>query len=106
LDEPTSALDIGHQQQVLELIDRMRNEHRLTVLAAFHDLTLAAQYCDKLILLAGGTVVAEGEPRLVLDEETIATHYGARVRVLDNGMGLAVVPVRRVASGGEESTDA
>jgi len=95
LDEPTSALDIGHQQQVLDLIDRMRADHRLTVLAAFHDLTLAAQYCDRLVLLAGGRVVADGEPREVLHEDTISRYYGARVRVLDNGMGLAVVPIRR-----------
>ncbi len=105
LDEPTSALDIGHQQQVLDLIDRMRADHQLTVLAAFHDLTLAAQYCDRLVLLADGEVVADGDPRDVLREDVISRYYGARVRVLDNGMGLAVVPIRQVASGPEEGTD-
>ncbi|MEI6401986.1 MAG: ABC transporter ATP-binding protein, partial [Actinomycetota bacterium] len=51
LDEPTSALDIGHQQQALELVDRLRHEHGLTVVSAMHDLTLAGLYADRLALL-------------------------------------------------------
>ena len=54
LDEPTSALDIGHQQQALELVDRLRREHGLTVVSAMHDLTLAGLYADRLSLLAPG----------------------------------------------------
>ena len=91
LDEPTSALDAGRQQEALELIDALRLEAGLTVLAAMHDLTLAGQYASRLILLSGGRVVARGAPAEVLTEPLIAEHYGARVRVLD---GLAVVPVR------------
>ena len=51
LDEPTSALDIGHQQQALELVDKLRREHGLTVVSAMHDLTLAGLYSDRLALL-------------------------------------------------------
>ena len=54
LDEPTSALDIGHQQQALELVDRLRREHGLTVVSAMHDLTLAGLYSDRLALLHEG----------------------------------------------------
>ena len=56
LDEPTSALDIGHQQQALELVDRLRREHGLTVVSAMHDLTLAGLYSDRLALLHEGAV--------------------------------------------------
>ena len=91
LDEPTSALDAGRQQQVLELVDELRVEHGLTVLSAMHDLTLAGQYAQRVVLLARGRVAAEGEPADVLTVETIAEHYGAVVRILDG----AVVPVRR-----------
>ena len=56
LDEPTSALDIGHQQQALELVARLRREHGLTVISAMHDLTLAGLYSDRLALLARGHV--------------------------------------------------
>ena len=60
LDEPTSALDIGHQQQALELVDRLRREHGLTVISAMHDLTLAGLYADRLALLHEGHVVVTG----------------------------------------------
>ena len=62
LDEPTSALDIGHQQQVLDLVDSMRRASELTVIAAMHDLTSAAQYGQRLILLDRGRIVADGPP--------------------------------------------
>jgi len=94
LDEPTSALDAGRQQEALELIDELRLDAGLTVLGAMHDLTLAGQYAQRLILLSGGRVVAHGAPPEVLTEALISEHYGARVRVLD---GLAVVPVRDAA---------
>ena len=56
LDEPTSALDIGHQQQALELVARLRRDHGLTVVSAMHDLTLAGLYSDRLALLHEGHV--------------------------------------------------
>ena len=66
LDEPTAALDIGHQQQALELLDTLRAESALTLVAAMHDLTLAAQYADRMILLDDGQVAADGTPAEVL----------------------------------------
>ena len=95
LDEPTSALDIGHQQQALELVDRLRRDHGLTVLSAMHDLTLASQFADRLLLLQRGIVVARGAAPEVLTESNIATHYGAVVRVLRDDDGrVVVVPMR------------
>jgi cobalamin transport system ATP-binding protein len=97
LDEPTNALDVGRGQQALELVDALRREGGLTVLAAMHDLTLAGQYADRLLLLDGGRVVATGGVRDVLTDELIARHYGASVRVLhDEEGGLVVLPVRRL----------
>ena len=95
LDEPTSALDVGHQQQVLELIDDLRSEHGLTVLSALHDLTLAGQYADRLVMMREGVVVSDGAAKSVLTEESIMMNYDARVRVLDMGTtGLIVTPLR------------
>ncbi|HEX6869606.1 MAG TPA: ABC transporter ATP-binding protein [Micromonosporaceae bacterium] len=94
LDEPTSALDIGHQQDVLDLVDELRADQGLTVLATMHDLSLAGEYADRLVLLAQGQVVAAGVPREVLTEELLAKHYGARVRVVDGEHGPLIVPVR------------
>jgi iron complex transport system ATP-binding protein len=94
LDEPTSTLDIGRQQQVLELVDGLRREGGLTVLSAMHDLTLAGQYADRLVLLDRGRVVASGHARDVLTRELIEEVYGAAVTVIENGV-LIVAPTRR-----------
>jgi len=95
LDEPTTALDVGRQQDVLELVDRLRRERDLTVVSAMHDLTIAAQFPDRLVMLAGGEVVASGDPAEVLDPTLIRKYYGAEVRVIDDGAGgIVIVPVR------------
>jgi iron complex transport system ATP-binding protein len=105
LDEPTTGLDVGHQQQVLELVDTLRDDLDLTVISAMHDLTLAGQFADQLVLLDGGRVAAAGPAGTVLTERLIGQHYHASVRVLeDPGGGIVVVPVRpgrREAEGSE-----
>lgn len=96
LDEPTAALDIGHGQKVLELVDELRSERDLTVISSMHDLTLAGQFADRLALLAGGRLLATGGVREVLSERVLARHYGAELRVLEDGSGgVAVLPRRR-----------
>jgi iron complex transport system ATP-binding protein len=96
LDEPTNALDVGRGQQALELVDALRRDAGLTVLAAMHDLTLAGQYADRLLLLDRGRIVAAGAVPEVLTPELISRHYGASVRVLRDDEGRpVVVPVRR-----------
>ncbi len=94
LDEPTTALDVGHQQQVLELIDRLRHEQGLTVLSTMHDLTLAGQYADRLVLLDAGRVVAAGTATEVLTEDNLRRYYGAHVRIVTDGDRPIVVPAR------------
>jgi len=95
LDEPTSALDIGHQQQALELVARLRAEHGLTVISAMHDLTLAGMYAERLALLHEGAVVADGAADEVLHAETLAEFYGVRVTVHRDPDGTVVVIPRR-----------
>jgi iron complex transport system ATP-binding protein len=100
LDEPTAALDIGHQQQALELLDALRAESGLTLVAAMHDLTLAAQYADRMLLLDQGRLAADGAPDDVLTEAAIAAHYGASIDVVRVGDRVAVVPRRDVRAPG------
>jgi iron complex transport system ATP-binding protein len=95
LDEPTSALDLGRRVDALELVDELRRERDLTVLSAMHDLTLAAQFADRLVLLSDGRVIASGPPADVLDEKVLSACFGGRVRVLTDDDGqLLVVPQR------------
>jgi iron complex transport system ATP-binding protein len=96
LDEPTTALDIGRQQQALELVAELREHDGLTVLSAMHELTLAMQYADRLILLSEGHVIADGPSNEIATEALISEHYRARVRVVGDGTSpIAVIPVRR-----------
>ncbi|MFI6415642.1 ABC transporter ATP-binding protein [Streptomyces sp. NPDC050585] len=77
LDEPTNHLDIQHQHDLLSLV----RELEVTSVVALHDLNLAAMYCDHLVVLRRGRVVAAGTPLDVLSEELIADVYGVRVTV-------------------------
>jgi iron complex transport system ATP-binding protein len=94
LDEPTSALDVGHQQEVMEAIDGLRRTDGIAVISAMHDLTVAAQFAGTIVLLSKGRVVASGRATDVLTEPLIKDLYGATVRVVPDGPGLFVVPVR------------
>lgn len=79
LDEPTAHLDIKHQTRMLDLVRRLCREQGLACVAALHDLNLAAQYCDRLVMLGGGKVRAHGGVEEVLTGENIRDVYGAEV---------------------------
>lgn len=81
LDEPTAHLDINHQVEILGLVRNLNREQGVTVVAAMHDLNLAALYFDRLVLLNNGHVVADGSPAEVLTEVTIREVFGAWVQV-------------------------
>ncbi|GAA0520690.1 ABC transporter ATP-binding protein [Saccharopolyspora thermophila] len=95
LDEPTTGLDVGHAQALLDLVDELRREMGTTVVMTLHDLTLAAQYAERLLLLDAGRVAAEGSPADVLTPAVLAERYTARVTVLHAPDGSPVIaPVR------------
>jgi iron complex transport system ATP-binding protein len=93
LDEPTAHLDIRHQIEVLELLRRLNRERGLAVLAALHDLNLAARYFPRLVLFAG-RVIADGPPAQVLNEPTLSRIYQTPVQVgiLRGEEHLSVLP--------------
>jgi iron complex transport system ATP-binding protein len=95
LDEPTSALDLGRRVDALELIDEMRRERSLTILSAIHDLTLAGQFADRLLLLSAGRVAVSGSPADVLTDAVLAAHFGPSVQVLTTDTGDLAVISRR-----------
>jgi len=84
LDEPTSHLDIAHQLSALDLIRKLNRQTSMTVIAVFHDLNLAAEYCDKLLVLNRGRVETFGSPEDVLTADMILKVYGAKVQILQN----------------------
>ena len=82
LDEPTSSLDLSHQSGVMALVRRVQRQRGGAVLVAMHDLSLAAQYCDRLVMIAEGRAYTTGVPDEVLTEENISRVYGASVSVM------------------------
>jgi iron complex transport system ATP-binding protein len=99
LDEPTTGLDLGHQTHVLDVVEDLRAERGLTVVATMHDLTLASHHADRLVLLADGRAVATGTPAEVLDAGILSACYGTRVRVLHDEGVLIVVPAPSINAG-------
>ncbi len=81
LDEPTAHLDINHQIEILDLTRRLTAERSLATLVVLHDLNLASQYCDQLLLVAQGRMLAEGTPQEVVTESRIRAAYGADVHI-------------------------
>lgn len=94
LDEPTTALDIGHQQEVLELVDRQRKSSGITIISALHDLNLAAQYSTSVALMVDGRIIRHGTPMEVINESTLEQIYDANVQVIKHGDSISVIPQR------------
>ena len=84
LDEPTSHLDIGHQVQILNLLKKLNKEQNLTVIMVMHDLNLASEYCNRMILLNDGKIFKDGTPEEVLTYQNIETVYKTVVVVKRN----------------------
>ncbi|QSB15872.1 ABC transporter ATP-binding protein [Natronosporangium hydrolyticum] len=91
LDEPTTFLDIGHQLEVLDLVDRLRRDRALTVVLVLHDLNQAARYCDRIVALDQGRVVADGSPSSVVTPEFLASHFGVHATVTTDPVTGSVV---------------
>ncbi|MCD6543128.1 MAG: ABC transporter ATP-binding protein [Flavobacteriaceae bacterium] len=84
LDEPTSHLDISHQMQILNLIQKLNEDYNLTVLMIIHDLNLAAEYCDYLIMMDHGDIFVKGTPEEVLTYTNIEEVFKAIVITQEN----------------------
>jgi iron complex transport system ATP-binding protein len=97
LDEPISGLDLRHQIDFLELLRREVDDCGLTVLSTLHDLTLAGQFADRLVLLSDGSLVREGLSRDVIRSPELAASYAMTLRVVDIDGADVVVPVRNLS---------
>jgi iron complex transport system ATP-binding protein len=84
LDEPTTHLDLQHQMGLLNLVHKLSQECRLTVIIALHDLNLAARYADRIALLVDGEIKALGTPKQVLRADVIADAYRWPVQVVEH----------------------
>jgi iron complex transport system ATP-binding protein len=81
LDEPTAFLDLQHQMEICAIVRRLKDEHRLTVVLVSHDLNLASQYCDRILMLKAGTLFRLGTPEEVIGVDVLRAVYGCDVLV-------------------------
>jgi iron complex transport system ATP-binding protein len=81
LDEPTAHLDVTHETEVLALLRRLADETEAAIVIALHDINLAADHCDRLVLLSGGRIVADGTPETVMTTELLSRAYGGNLVV-------------------------
>ncbi len=95
MDEPTAHLDINHQITLLDLASGLVHDHERSVIAVIHDLTLASQYCDRIVVLNDGRVVATGTPHEVIHADMVEAVYGAEVAIIEHPVTQrpVVIPV-------------
>lgn len=89
IDEPVANLDLAHQHEVMTLLRALADRGR-AVLVSIHDLSLASIFCDRLLLLGNGAIVAADTPAAVLRPELLATYFGIRARVSARDRGLII----------------
>ncbi|MDO6414940.1 ABC transporter ATP-binding protein [Sphingomonas sp. BIUV-7] len=96
-DEPLASLDPGHQIDVMNLLLDEAQSGKLVV-AVLHDLTMAARYCDRLLLIHAGRLVADGPPLAVLTSDRLRDVYGIRARIETESGRALILPMEREAA--------
>ncbi|PXX90313.1 iron ABC transporter substrate-binding protein [Marinobacter vulgaris] len=87
LDEPISALDVKHQVETLRLVHRLAEERELTVVVVLHDVDLAARFCNRLVALKSGQLIADGSTREIMDSGILESIYGVPMGVMERAPG-------------------
>ncbi|MBS7250198.1 MAG: ABC transporter ATP-binding protein [Candidatus Freyarchaeota archaeon] len=100
IDEPVAHLDLGYQMEIMEMLKSLARDG-VTIIAAMHELNLAVKYCDKLIVLDKGRIVACGKPKDIVTQKLIEDVYGVKVIVQDiPEAGLVIIPLSSSNNGG------
>jgi iron complex transport system ATP-binding protein len=97
LDEPTTYLDLAHAVDVMNVVHAAAHAAGRTVVVVLHDLTLAAQYADHLVVMGNGEIAAQGRPVDILTAQLLDQVFGLQATVVEVGGAPVVVPDRRLA---------
>jgi len=92
LDEPTSAIDLPSQKNILELIRRIHTTEKLTTLFVTHNMSIAPQYCDRVVLMNEGKICALGPVKEILTEKNLSEIYRSQITVFQHDSGLIIAP--------------
>lgn len=91
LDEPISALDVAHQVDVLQVIRDLNRTHGIGIVVVLHDINLAARFCDELLALRGGRLIARGAPAAIMNGPVLDGIYGIRLGLMPHPSGMAPI---------------
>ena len=109
LDEPTTHLDLNHEVEILDLLNELNREYKMTLFCASHDLNITAEYCSQLLLMQEGRVVAAGSPDEIITPENISNVYGVEVIVegspATGSPQVTVVPRKDARNGIRKASD-
>lgn len=105
LDEPTSSLDLNYQLEIMELLLQLHREQGLTIAMVLHDINLASQFCDSLLVVKAGKIYAAGAPRQIINADFIKEIYGCEVHVqTQSSTGRPIVILNQSQSAGKRQT--
>ncbi|WP_088834291.1 ABC transporter ATP-binding protein [Paenibacillus tyrfis] len=102
LDEPTTYLDLAHQLDVMEMLQRINQTYRLTIVMVLHDLQQAANYCDYLIAMKHGRVVRSGNPKAIISPQFLQDVYAIEAKVAFDDDYPVIIPIRKTCKPKEE----
>lgn len=105
LDEPTTYLDIGHQLEVMNIVDEINRDYKMTVVMVLHDINHALQYSDEIVVIKDRGVYAHGAPREILTVELIAEVFGVKADIFVNSRGISVLSPLSLADEGEDGRE-
>lgn len=91
LDEPTTYLDIGHQLEVMNIVEDLNREYGITIIMVLHDINHALQYADEIVVIKDHGVFAQGTPKEVLTVDMLGNVFGVRADVFVNSKGISVL---------------
>mgnify|MGYP000910674356 FL=1 len=106
LDEPTTYLDIGHQLEVMNIVEEINRDYQMTVIMVLHDINHALQYADEIVVIKNHGIFAQGTPREILTVDMLGEVFGVKADIFVNSQGISVlspVSLVRRENGREES---
>ena len=100
LDEPTTYLDIGHQLEVMHIVDEINRDYKMTVVMVLHDVNHALQYSDEIVVVKNHGIFAHGTPQEILTVDMLAQVFGVKADIFVNSQGVSVLsPVSLAGEG-------
>ena len=105
LDEPTTYLDIGHQLEVMNIVEELNRDYKMTVIMVLHDINHALQYADEIVVIKNHGIFAQGTPKEILTVDMLGEVFGVKADIFVNSQGRSVLSPVSLVEGHEEERE-